>query len=78
VTESPAGLEVPTGAADADFAHPDFWPPAEYAPPWPMKDASPRVFAQLKELLVERGWSSGDVCKVLGENFLRVARAVWK
>ncbi len=68
----------PTGAADADFAHPDFWPPAEYDPPWPMKDASPKVFAQLAELLIERGWSSGDVRKVLGENFLRVARAVWK
>jgi membrane dipeptidase len=67
-----------TGAADADFDHPDFWPPAEYAPPWPMKDASPGVFAQLAQLLIERGWSSGDVRKVLGGNFLRVARAVWK
>jgi microsomal dipeptidase-like Zn-dependent dipeptidase len=43
-----------------------------------MKDVSPGVFAQLAALLVERGWSIGDVRKVLGENFLRVARAVWK
>jgi microsomal dipeptidase-like Zn-dependent dipeptidase len=55
-----------------------FWPPAEYAPPWPMKDVSPGVFAQIAALLVERGWSIGEVRKVLGENFLRVARAVWK
>jgi membrane dipeptidase len=69
----------PKDAGDADLAsHPDFWPPAEYAPPWPMKDVSPGVFAQLAALLVERGWSIGDVRKVLGENFLRVARAVWK
>jgi microsomal dipeptidase-like Zn-dependent dipeptidase len=43
-----------------------------------MKDASPDVFRQLAALLIERGWSTGDVRKVLGENFLRVARAVWK
>lgn len=69
----------PKGAGDADLdAHPDFWPPADYAAPWPMKDAPPGAFAQVAALLVERGWSTGDVRKVLGENFLRVARAVWK
>ena len=59
-------------------ANPDFWPPADYAAPWPIKDATPAVFAQLGALLLERGWSGADVRKVLGENFLRVARAVWK
>jgi membrane dipeptidase len=69
----------PKDALHADLAaHPDFWPPAEYAPPWPMKDTPPGVFAQLAAILVERGWSSEDVRKVVGENFLRVARAVWK
>jgi membrane dipeptidase len=69
----------PKDTLDADLAaHPDFWPPAEYAAPWPMQDASPGAFAQLAALLLERGWSNGDVRKVLGENFLRVARAVWK
>jgi membrane dipeptidase len=69
----------PKDAGDADLAaHPDFWPPAEYAPPWPMKDTAPGVFTELAALLLERGWSSGDVRKVVGENFLRVARAVWK
>jgi membrane dipeptidase len=69
----------PKHAEDADLAaHPDFWPPADYASPWPMKDASPGVFTQLAVLLFERGWPSGDLRKVVGENFLRVARAVWK
>ncbi len=69
----------PKGAGDAALAaHPDFWPPSEYDPPWPMHDASPGVFSQLASLLLERGWSSEDVRKVLGENFLRVARTVWK
>jgi len=69
----------PKDTGDAGLAaHPDFWPPADYAAPWPMKDAAPGVFTQIAALLVERGWSIGDVRKVLGENFLRVARAVWK
>jgi membrane dipeptidase len=69
----------PKDTGDAPLAaFPDYWPPAEYAAPWPMKDVSPAVFAELATLLVERGWSRGDVRKVLGENFLRVARAVWK
>lgn len=69
----------PKDAGDADLAaHPDFWPPAEYAPPWPMKDTPPGVFTQLAALLLERGWSDGEMRKILGENFLRVARAVWK
>ena len=69
----------PTGAVEESLdAHPDFWPPADYAAPWPMKDAGPDSFRQVAMLLVERGWSGADVRKVLGENFLRVARAVWK
>jgi membrane dipeptidase len=69
----------PKGSGDADLnSHPDFWPPADYDAPWPMKDAPPGVFAQVAALLLARGWSTADVRKVLGENFLRVARAVWK
>ena len=69
----------PKDAENADLvSHPDFWPPAEYAAPWPMQDVAPAGFAQLAALLADRGWSSGDIRKVLGENFFRVARAVWK
>lgn len=71
----------PRDAADAEAenaAHPEFWPPSDYAEPWPMKDASPEVFAQFAALLADRGWSSGEVRQALGENLLRVARAVWK
>lgn len=70
----------PKDTSDADdlAAHPDFWPPADYTAVWPMHDASPGVFAQLAALLLERGWSNGELRKVLGENFLRVARAVWR
>jgi microsomal dipeptidase-like Zn-dependent dipeptidase len=28
--------------------------------------------------LLQRGWSETDTRKALGENFLRVARAVWR
>ena len=75
---SPLDAKDAANIATLSAAHPDFWPPAEYASPWPMQDAPPGVYAQLAALLLERGWSGGDVRKVLGENFLRVARAVWK
>jgi len=29
-------------------------------------------------MLLDRGWSEADVRKVQGENFRRVAEAVWK
>jgi len=65
-------------AEDPIVRHPDFWPPSEYAQHWPMEDAAPAVFARIAALLLARGWSESDVRKVLGENFLRVARAVRK
>jgi microsomal dipeptidase-like Zn-dependent dipeptidase len=32
------------------------------------------VRAKRGELLVERGWAEPDICKLLGENWLRVFR----
>lgn len=58
--------------------HTEFWPPSECAAQGPTKDAGPDRFAAIATTLLKRGWSRGDVDKVLGGNFLRVARAVWK
>jgi membrane dipeptidase len=58
--------------------HPEFWPPAEYPPHWPMKDVGPEVLPELTAGLTAQGWSAADLDKLLGGNFLRVARAVWK
>lgn len=45
-------------------------PPWEY---WP-----PESLGELTEALVRRGYSDSDVLGILGENFLRVARQVWR
>ena len=66
------------GAEDDFSGHDDFWPPSDYGAPWPMQDVGPSAFAELAAVLLGRGWPDGDVKKVLGGNFLRVARQVWK
>ncbi len=58
--------------------HAEFWPPSEYAGQGPTKDAAPDRFALIADSLFARGWSPGDVTGVLGGNFLRIARRVWK
>jgi len=47
-------------------------------PPWtyPLGDA--RHIGRLSAALVARGWSEGDIRKLLGENFLRLFREVWR
>jgi membrane dipeptidase len=73
------GLDYATQSlAGVPPQHPDFWPPAEYEVEWPMKDADPTVIPEIAGGLLERGFSDTDVRKVLGANFLRVARAVWQ
>jgi membrane dipeptidase len=55
------------------------WPPGTLPPPpwyYPVQDAS--YLGQLTEAVLRRGWSESDVRKVLGENFLRLFRSVWK
>jgi membrane dipeptidase len=45
-------------------------PPWEY---WP-----PEKLGELIEALVQRGYSDDDVRGIMGQNFLRVARQVWR
>jgi membrane dipeptidase len=45
-------------------------------PPWQFFE--PEQFPQLTEGLLKRGYAEADIRGILGENFLRVAAAVWK
>mgnify|MGYP001474806959 CR=1 FL=1 len=37
----------------------------------------PEVLPQITEMLMARGYTEQDIRKIMGENWLRVARAVW-
>ena len=73
---SPPAMEDALNAQLA--AHQDYWPASEYAGQGPTRDASPGQFREIAAMLLARGWSDADTRKVMGGNFLRVARAVWK
>ena len=73
---SPPALE--DALNDQLAAHQDYWPASEYADQGPSHDASPSQIREIAAMLPARGWSDADTRKVLGGNFLRVARAVWK
>ena len=47
-------------------------------PPWHYPIGDARRIADLTEALTRRGWREKDLRKLLGENFLRLFRAVWK
>jgi membrane dipeptidase len=38
----------------------------------------PEELPRVTELLLKRGYSEGEIRGILGENFLRVAKQVWK
>jgi len=40
--------------------------------------APPELLPETTDLLVVKGYGDADVRGILGENFLRVARQVWK
>ncbi|MBV9575122.1 MAG: membrane dipeptidase, partial [Gammaproteobacteria bacterium] len=40
--------------------------------------AQPEQFSEISELLITRGYSENDINNILGENFFRIAKAIWK
>lgn len=62
---------------DLSGLNPHFWPASEgYSDH--LTVAEPAQLPEITDRLLARGWSEADIRKPLGENFLRVARAVWK
>ncbi len=56
------------------------WRAEEYPPPpyrYPAGIETPETLPRLTERLVQRGFTDGDIAKVLGLNWMRVYRAVW-
>jgi membrane dipeptidase len=56
------------------------WRPESYPPPpyyYPQGIETPRTLHNLTKRLLERGYSAQDTRKILGDNWLRVFRAVW-
>lgn len=56
------------------------WRPETYPPPpWyhPEGIETPRTFSNLTKRLVERGYKTDEIKKILGGNWVRVFRAVW-
>ena len=54
-------------------------PPHPGDVPWSdIKYVDPEQFPEITDGLIKRGYSDADIRGILGENWLRVARAVWK
>jgi membrane dipeptidase len=61
-------------AVDAGLWNKAYPPPPHY---YPAGIETPVTLPELTRRLVERGYGDGDVRKILGQNWLRVMRAVW-
>ncbi len=57
-------------------ANPNRYPPEEY--PIPQQFFKPEQLPELTEILLRRGYKEKMIRGILGENFLRVAKHVWK
>ncbi len=70
-------------SVDAMYDPANSWPTARHPPasgiPWPdIKYVQPEQFPEFTDGMLKRGYSEADIRGILGENWLRVARAVWK
>lgn len=63
--------------ADTIAKNRDFWPERQY-PDRPVTFLPPSCLPRLTEILLERQYAEDDVRGILGGNFMRVARQVWK
>jgi membrane dipeptidase len=58
--------------------YPQAWPGYSAADMMDNRFAPPEMLPDITELLISKGYADSDVRGILGENFLRVARQVWK
>ena len=65
------------GVADAIAENPHFWPKNEY-PEGATTYAAPAQIGELIEVLLRRGQAERTVRDVMGGNFMRLARELWK
>lgn len=57
--------------------HSDYWPKSEY-PGGIGRYVAPEQLPEIVEVMLRRGFSDAEVTGIMGGNFLRVAKAVWK
>ena len=65
------------GIEDLVGDHSDYWPKSEY-PGGVVDYLPPEQLPEVVEVMLRRGFSDAEVTGILGGNFLRVAKAVWK
>ncbi|MGV0036692.1 MAG: dipeptidase [Candidatus Azotimanducaceae bacterium WSBS_2022_MAG_OTU7] len=75
------GMDVVVNKSEleGDFAaEPDGTFPEGYGYDATLTTAQPEQIPEITQQLLERGYESADIRKILGENFLRVASQVWR
>jgi membrane dipeptidase len=68
----------PNALARYVVANPDMWPSFQGRTFTGLTFLPPENAPQLTELMLKRGYQTADIRKILGENFLRVMKQVWK
>lgn len=72
-------LDYSFGKDDGDMfvRDPRFWPTRQYPAGTSVEFIAPEAYPAITDALLDRGHSDADVRGILGENFYRVATAVW-